>query len=106
MSQLMPELLDVVGVEAVLVGVAAGGVEGEAAAGLEELVPGPGLGGVGRGRRDAGRVEQIGVVVEVGDDPAGADAVPLAVDGGAVLLLRLHEVVGGAEDRIGLRRRR
>ena len=69
------------------------GVHGQLPGHGQEVVPLPGLFRIVGGRLDALRLKDVGVVVDVRRDPAGADAEPAAVLRAAVALLGLEPVV-------------
>ena len=95
-------LLDIIGVEARIAWMPASVVESQFAGDIDELVPCPGFGRIGRRRLDPGLLQHIGVVVQVVDHPAGSDPIPPPVDRCALLLLGLDEVIRLADHRVAL----
>ena len=91
----------IVGVEVGVAGVVAVDVDGQLGGDGEEVVPAPGLFGVVAGGFYAELLKEGDVVVEVGGDPAGADAVAFTLVDLAVVFLGLDPVVGGGEFGVG-----
>ncbi|MCY3897794.1 MAG: hypothetical protein OXF86_04445 [Caldilineaceae bacterium] len=91
----------VVGVEVGVAGVVAIDVDGQLGGDGEEVVPAPGLFGVVAGGFHAELLKEGDVVVEVGGDPAGADAVAFTLVDLAVVFLGLDPIVGCGEFGIG-----
>ena len=89
-------------VKAAVVGMIAIHILREGSRHFHEMIPRPRLFRIIAGRFDPLCFEDIGIVVDVGSDPAGADAVPFALRRATTFLLRLDEVVRRAEQRVGL----
>ena len=90
--------LNVVGVKVGVIRVLAILILGQRRGDFQEFVPAPSLFGVVAGRFNAGFGEDVGVIVDMRRNPAGADAIPLAILGAALFFLRLDEVIGRAHE--------
>ena len=79
-------LLDVVRIETGVAGMVAAPVKGQGRGHGQEFIPGPGLAGMVAGRFDPRRLKRVQIGVQMGTDPAGTQAVPVAFPSAALKL--------------------